>query len=179
MGYCTNPMFLLVDNSDSPSVVEKLQQRCDSGCYTLLAVVPSSMKVSYALCLSASLLQHGYILLCFLFLFLCSYVPHVLLFFSCLLFPLHSSPLSQLGLCSPFYSGCFLIEPWDSLSGCVHPGIACLAFQASDWAGKFWGTLSGFVTSHFLLGVPSSVTLVKLIVIGHHCNFAWVDNLIA
>ena len=43
-GYCTNPMFLLVDNSDSPSIVEQLQQGCDSGCYTLLAVIPSYMK---------------------------------------------------------------------------------------------------------------------------------------
>ena len=31
---CTNPMFLLVDNSDSPSVVEQLQQGCGSNCYT-------------------------------------------------------------------------------------------------------------------------------------------------
>ena len=43
-GYCTNPMFLLVDNSDSPSVEEQLQQGHDSGFYTLLVVVPSSMK---------------------------------------------------------------------------------------------------------------------------------------
>ena len=42
--YCTDPMFLPVDNSDSPSVVEQLQQGCDSGSYTLLAVIPSSMK---------------------------------------------------------------------------------------------------------------------------------------
>ena len=42
--YCTDPMFLLVDNSDSPSLVEQLQQGCDSGCYTLLAIIPSSVK---------------------------------------------------------------------------------------------------------------------------------------
>ena len=129
--------------------------------------------MSYALCLLASFLQPGYILLCFLFLFLCPYVPHVLLF--------HHSYflLHQLGLCSyfinwgsavPFYPGYFLIEPWDSLSDYVHPGIACLAFWASDWAGAFWGSLSGFVISHLLLGVHPSVTLVKLIVIGYCCN---------
>ena len=41
--HCTNPMFLLVDNSDSPSVVEQSQQGHGSSCYTLLAVVPSSV----------------------------------------------------------------------------------------------------------------------------------------
>ena len=70
----------------------------------------------------------------------------------------------------PFYPGCFLIEPWDSLSDYVHPGIACLTFQASDWAGASWGSLSGFVISHLLLGVHSSMTLVKLIVIGYCCD---------
>ena len=32
-----DPMFLLVDNSDSPSVVEQLQQGCGSDCYTLIS----------------------------------------------------------------------------------------------------------------------------------------------
>ena len=55
MDDCTNPMFLLVDNSDSPSVVGQLQQGHDSGCYTLLAVITSSMMylMPYA-CLLAS-----------------------------------------------------------------------------------------------------------------------------
>ena len=52
----------------------------------------------------------------------------------------------------------FPIELWDSLSVYVHPGIACLVFQASDWLGVFWDSLSGFC---------SSMTLVKLIMIGH------------
>ena len=30
--FCINPMFLLVDNSDSPSLVEQLQQGCGSSC---------------------------------------------------------------------------------------------------------------------------------------------------
>ena len=42
--HCTNPMFLCVDNSDSPSIVEQSQQGHDSSCYTLLAVIPSSVK---------------------------------------------------------------------------------------------------------------------------------------
>ena len=67
-------------------------------------------------------------------------------------------PLS-LGLCSlSLYLGYFLIELWDSLSVYAHSGIACLASQASDWLGALWASLSGF---------QSSVTLVKLLVIGH------------
>ena len=81
-----------------------------------------------------------------------------------------SLALSSLGFCSPFYSGCFLIEPWDSLSDYVYSGIAYLAFQASDLADAFWGSLSGFLISHLLLGVHPSMTLVKLIVIGYLCN---------
>ena len=136
--HCTNPMFLLVDNSDSPSIVEQSQQGCDSSCYTLLAVIPSS--VNYTLCLSASLLQHGYILLHF---------P-----VSCFSVSLHSLcssllQLLQLGLCSPLYSGCFLIEPWDRLSDNVHPGIACLACWVSNWAGAFWVSLSGLWLATF------------------------------
>ena len=44
VGICMNPMFLIVDNSVSPSLVEQSQQGCGSSCYTLLAVIPSSMK---------------------------------------------------------------------------------------------------------------------------------------
>ena len=58
----------------------------------------------------------------------------------------------------PFYLGYSPIELWDSLSVYAHPGIACLVFQASDWLGAFWASLFGF---------HSSVTLVKLVVIGH------------
>ena len=57
------------------------------------------------------------------------------------------------GVCSfPFYLGFSPIELWDSLSTCVHPGIACLASQASDWLGAFWASLSG---------VQSSMTFCK------------------
>ena len=55
----------------------------------------------------------------------------------------------------PFYSGCFLVEPWDSLSDYVYPGIACLAFQACDWVGAFWGSLSAFLISHPFVRCPS------------------------
>ena len=53
----------------------------------------------------------------------------------------------------------FPIELWDSLSNYVNPGIACLASQSSDWLGALWASLSG---------VQSSMTFVRLNVIGHH-----------
>ena len=40
----------------------------------------------------------------------------------------------------------------------MSPGIACLASQSSDWLGALWASLSG---------VQSSVTFVRLNVIGH------------
>ena len=36
-GWVTNPMFLLVDNSGSPSVVEQLHQGCGSDYYTFIS----------------------------------------------------------------------------------------------------------------------------------------------
>ena len=51
-------------------------------------------------------------------------------------------------LYSPFYLGYSPIELWDSLSGYVHPGIACLAFWASDWLDAFWASLSGYSSKH-------------------------------
>ena len=92
----------------------------------------------------------------------------VTLYSPCHLFS--SPPSLSLGLCSPLYSGCFFVEPWDSLSDYVYRGIVCLAFQASDWAVAFWGSLSSFLISHLLLGIHPSVTLVKMIVIGYYCN---------
>ena len=62
---------------------------------------------------------------------------------------------------SPFYLGYSPTELWDNFSGYMHPGIACLAFRASDWPGAFWASLSGF---------HSVVTPVKLILIGHCCD---------
>ena len=105
--HCTNPMFLHVDNSDSPSLVEQSQQGCHSSCYTLLAVIPSSVK--YPIPYACQLASCNVGISCCIFLplvSLCPYIPCVLLFCT----------YSQLGLCSPFYSECFLIEPWDSLS---------------------------------------------------------------
>ena len=125
----------------------------------LLVVVPSSLMclMPYACQLASCSMPISYYASCS-----CSISSHSLCSSSPLLL------LPQLGFCSPFYPGCFHFEPWDSLSDYVHPGIACLAFQASDWAGAFWGSLSGFVINHLLLGVHPSMTLVKLIMIGYH-----------
>ena len=49
----------------------------------------------------------------------------------------------DMGFCSLFYQVHICTELWDSLSGLVHSGIACLASQAPDWAVAFWDGLSG------------------------------------
>ena len=54
----------------------------------------------------------------------------------------------SLGSVAPFYLGYSPIESWDSLSGYVHPGIAFLAFWASDWPGAFQASLSGYSSKH-------------------------------
>ena len=66
--------------------------------------------------------------------------------------------LSCLQRFSPFYLGYSPTELWDSLSGYVHPGIACLVS----------GPLIGWVHSGLAcLVIHPGVTLVKLIMIGH------------
>ena len=61
------------------------------------------------------------------------------------------------GVCGFPLSRCSPIELWDSLSTYIHPGIACLASQSSDWLGALWASLSG---------IQSSVTFVRFNVIG-------------
>ena len=63
--------------------------------------------------------------------------------------------LSPWGSAVPFYPECFPIEPWDSLSGSVHPWVACLAFQPSDLPGAFQTSLSDYP---LLLGVYPNMT---------------------
>ena len=58
----------------------------------------------------------------------------------------------------PFIWGVPPIELWDRLSTYVYPGIACLSSQSSDWLAALWASLSG---------VQSSMTFVRLNVIGH------------
>ena len=63
-----------------------------------------------------------------------------------------------MGSVASIYLGYSPIELWDSLSAYVHPGIACLASPAFDWLDAFLASLSG---------LWSSMTLVRLLVIGH------------
>ena len=105
--HCTNPMFLLVDNSDSPSVVEQAQQGHDSSYYPLLTVVPSSVK--YLIPCACQLASYNMGISCCIFLSLISVSLHS---------PYPSLPQQQpLRLCSPFFiQGVFSLNP----------GIACL-----------------------------------------------------
>ena len=75
-----------------------------------------------------------------------------------------------LGFCSPLYLGCFTL----------HPGIACLGVCVLwDSLSSFPSLLLGRCTLRWpvwpvigfpLLGVHPSMSIVKLIVIGYHCN---------
>ena len=105
MVHCANHMFLLVDNSDSPSIVEQLQQGRGSDCYTIISGHSWLYDVLYALWLSASLLQHAYIQL-----YSCSCSAFPVFFFSITL------SILLLGFAAPFIQGVFLLNP----------GIACL-----------------------------------------------------
>ena len=74
------------------------------------------------------------------------------------------------GLCSPFYLGCFALYPGIACLGYVHYGIACLASQSlllgrCTLSWPVWPVI-GFL----LLGVHPSISIVKLIMIGYHCN---------
>ena len=134
--------FMLIDNSDSPSIVEQLWQDVIPVVIPFLVIIPSSMMClkPYACQLvSCSMSVSNY----------APYPDSMTLHSPCtcsFLLP----PLLSLfpGFCIPFYSGCFLVEPWDNLSDYLYPRIACLAFWASDWVGTFWGSLSGFLISH-------------------------------
>ena len=115
--HCITPMFLFVNNSDSPSIVEQSQQGHDSSCNSLLTVIPSSVKypIPYAcqLAFCNASMPCSIPSECFL---LCLILLCVSL--------CESSCYSLPGLVAPFYLGCFLFAPRDSLSDYVHPGIA-------------------------------------------------------
>ena len=101
----------LVDNSDSPSVVEQLQQDISFSCISFIIPLLWLCGVSYALCLLPGPLQCG---LEIILLFVCS----LGILSACPIVPclMQLSLSEDLGVCSPFYLGCFIL----------HPGIACL-----------------------------------------------------
>ena len=48
----------------------------------------------------------------------------------------------NLSFCIPFYLGYFTLHPGIACLGYVHYWVACLASQASYWAGELWNGLS-------------------------------------
>ena len=99
-------MFLLMDNSDSPSIVEQLQQDVILIVIPLLVIAPSS-----TMCLMPYAYQ-----LAFCSMGISNYAscPDSMTLHS--LCPLFSFPSPPLGFCSPFIQGVSLLNP----------GIACL-----------------------------------------------------
>ena len=113
---CTHPMFLLVDNSDSPSVVEQLQQGCDSGYFTFISSCSYLYEVPYACQLASCSMGISYYASC-----PCSYVLTFPMFFSSITPTSYFSFSSLLvslnwGSAAPFIQGVFSLNP----------GIACL-----------------------------------------------------
>ena len=114
MCVCTNTMFLLVDSSDSPSLVKQSWQGCVSSCYTLLAAFPSSMKclTPYACQLVSCSMGISYYVPCS-----CSYDLTFPMFFSSItpmsyFLPFYSSLLLLLwGSAAPFTQGIFSLNP--------------------------------------------------------------------
>ena len=104
---CTNPMFLLMDNSDSPSRVEQLQQYMILIVIPLLVITPSSM-----MCLRPYACQ---LASCSMGITNSASCPDSMTLHS--LCPLFSSSLSPSGV---LQSLLFRVFP------CMNPGIACL-----------------------------------------------------
>ena len=126
--HCTNPMFLLVDNKDSPSLVDQSQQGCGSSSYTLLAVVPRSVKCLMTYACQLASCNMGLSCCGSHLLSLCPYIPHVLF---------HNSLYCCSLCCSLWFSwgsaATFFIQGVFSLK----PGIACLCAP--------WDSLSSFL----------------------------------
>ena len=137
--------------------MEQSQQRPWLWLYSFIISCLWLCGVSYVLCLLHNLLQ------CCLALFFSSACPVV--------FSLKELCLSKdLGFCSISYPVHICTELWHSLSGLVHSGIACLASQAPDWAVALWDGPVWSVIGYPLLGVHPSMSIVRLVMIGYHCN---------
>ena len=101
MFVCYNPMLLVLDNSDSPSIGEQLSQGPSLVYNTFINDSFPAPDLSYALCLVPSFLQHGwsYVLACSLTLCPLSQV-HSLLLLAYSLLTLTSPPGSVASLLS-------------------------------------------------------------------------------
>ena len=121
----------VVDNSDAASIVEQSQQRCWLQLYSFIIPCLWLCGISYALCLSPSLLQCCWVLLS---------LSSACLVVLCLM---QFSLSKDLGFYSLFYPMHNYIALWDSLPGLVHSGISCLASQTPYWTAALWDGLSG------------------------------------
>ena len=114
--------------------MEQSQQGVGCSCISVLSSCFWLCGVSYALCLLPRVLWSVVLL--------CPVAQVVLLFCSSAcppMFSLKELCLSEdLGFYSLFYLVPFCNALWDSLSGLMHSGIACLTSQAPDWAVAFW-----------------------------------------
>ena len=161
MGSCSIPWA--VDNSDSSSIVEQSQQGTDSSCIPLLFLVSGSVEypMPYASCLASC--SVGWRLSC-------SLAGPYEFCLSCHSLLNAAQLVWGFGLLQPLLFRVFCIAPWDSLSGLC----------------ALWGNLYSFpslllgrctlgwpvcpVIGFPLLGVHPSISIVKLIMIGYHCN---------
>ena len=71
-------MLLLLDNSDSPSIVEQSQQGCDSICHPLLTIIPGSMM--YPMPYACQLASSNVGISCSVLLSLVSVYPYIPMF---------------------------------------------------------------------------------------------------
>ena len=134
--------------------MEQSQQGIDSSCIPLFIPCLWLCGVSYALCLLPSLLE------CCL--------EMILQLSLSLGIPLNGALLVQGSLLlQPLLSRVFHIAPWDSLSG-----VCALWDSLSSFPSLQLGrcTLGWPVVDYPLLGVHPSISIVKLIMIGYHCN---------
>ena len=101
--HCIIPMFLLVDNSDSPSIGKQSQQGHDSSCNSLLTVVPGS--VMYPIPYACQLAFYNVSMFCS--------IPNEcsLLHLVICVDPCVKVLTLSTGFCSPFYLGCSLFAP--------------------------------------------------------------------
>ena len=125
--------------------------------------------VSYALCLLSSVLQ------CWLEFLLVSCLSWCVLLFKSSACPvvlclMQFSFSKDLDFCSPFYAVYICTALWDSLSG-----LCALWDRLSGFPGPWLGScILGEpvwpVIGYPVLGVYPSMSIVRLIVIGYHCN---------
>ena len=152
-----------MDNSDSPSIVEQSQQGADSSCIPLLFLISGSVEypMPYASCLASC--SVGWRLPC-------SLAGAQEFCLSCCSLLNAAQLVWGFGLLWLLLFRVFCIAPWDSLSG-----LSALCGSLSSFVSLLLGRCTlgrpvWPVIGYPLLGVYPSISIVKLIMIGYHCN---------